>query len=117
MKNTVKYFLLFVISVLPVSLSFFLYSLGVRLSIMLFILYILLIFLYNRIFKKRIHMSLYCAFTILSYIAADLTITHLYYNRISSDSETLLVGNAGTQFFAIILTLLSISYIIAKKEK
>lgn len=62
-------------------------------------------------------LAVLCANHLLSTIIANKLSTNLYYNNISSDSESLVVGNLGLIVGSVFVFMLSLISILIKKSK
>ena len=115
-----KYILAFILNIVPFFLTCFLYyEGGIAISLMLPVLQILLNTL-NYKWTKRIVLfaSLNLAMLVSSVVSIKIN-TWLYYNNISSDAETLAVGNFEVHvciLFILIMTLISIACRILSKK-
>ncbi len=121
-KTKLFSFIAVIINYIPVLFSLFFYNTGYRLFPVLIILQSALI-IANFAFSDSLKQHRFLSINLLiSTIIANILITMLYYNNISSDHGTLLVGNyaiaIGSVSVALIsLIAMSIKYIIIKKAK
>ena len=121
MKKTFNYLLLLLVNIAPfLLLSFLLYKAGIIIMLMFPVIQILLNILNYDCTKKLLSFVFLNIAMLISSVAGHETITRLYYNNISSDSETLAVGEFAVLIcivFIAIMTLISIIYKIASKTK
>lgn len=111
MNKYFKYCLALALNIIPFFLSCFLYEGGITVSLMLPIIQVL-INLLNYKWTEKILSFVFLNFAMLVSSVASVKIsTWIYYNNISSDTETLAVGQFEVWFciiFIVIMTLISI---------
>ncbi len=78
---------------------------------------ILLIFLNYKAADDKFSLAFLNINLLISTVIANVLLTHLYSSNISSDSETLAVGNLALVIGAIFVLILSVISILLKKEK
>ena len=118
MKKKLLFCLILLLSLIPFLFCLLTYQKGVTLTPWLFPIQIMLS-IASFLVSDRLWKHLLCHGVMLIATASGLWVsTLLFYNRISSDSETLMVGNAEV-FIGIITVLLVmlISSLIFKKRK
>lgn len=77
------------------------------------VLQIIFVILNHMVTNNKSALLVLHANLLISTIAANWLFTHLYFTRISSDDETLIVGTAGLVYGAILVVILSmISFLI-----
>ena len=104
----VKYILAILANYIPVLWAYIFYSIGAGIDWSLFIIsQILLVTLNHKITKSKLALLFLHANLLVSTIVANWLSTHLYYTNISSDDETLLVGNLGLKVGVIFVILMS----------
>lgn len=104
----VKYILAILANYIPVLWAYIFYSIGAGTDWSLFIIsQILLVTLNHKITKSKLALLFLHVNLLVSTIVANWLSTHLYYTNISSDDETLLVGNLGLKVGVIFVILMS----------
>ena len=106
-----KYMLALILNITPFFLSCFLYEGGIAILLMLPALQFLLNILNYKWTKRILSFVILNSAMLISSVANIEIITKLYYNNISSDTETLAVGNFTVLVgivFIIAMTLISI---------
>ena len=106
-----KYTLTLILNVVPFFLTCFLYEGGLAISLMLPTLQFLLNTLNYKWTKKILSFAILNSAMLVSSIASIKINTWLYYNNISSDTETLAVGSFEVlvcMIFVLLITLISI---------
>ncbi len=110
-----KYILTAILSIFPFFASLFLYPYSVAFGVTL-IPVAVFILLFNRIVcENRLTLTVLCTFTFAFMLASSLMSTRLYYNNISPDSGTLLLGNYQVTFLGLIMLFEVIIIIITAK--
>ena len=107
-----KYILITLTNYIPVLCAFFAYIGGAPVVWMLFIMSQIGLVVLNYKATDKISIVTFLSINLLaSTIIANKLATYLYYTNVSSDGETLIVGNVGLWvgvIFVVILSLLSI---------
>ena len=106
-----KYILALILNIIPFFLSCFLYEGGIAISLMLPALQFLLNMLNYKWTKRLLSFIILNSAMLVSSVASIKINTWLYYNNISSDTETLAVGNFEVLVgivFIVAMTLMSI---------
>ena len=122
MKKTFNYLLLLLMNIAPfLLLSYLLYKAGIVIMLMFPTIQILLNILNYDCTKKLLSFVFLNIAMLISSVAGHEVTTRLYYNNISSDSETLAVGEFAVLVcivFIAIMTLISvICKIVSKRTK
>lgn len=115
-----KYMLALILNITPFFLSCFLYEGGIAILLMLPALQFLLNILNYKWTKRILSFVILNSAMLISNVASIEIITKLYYNNISSDTETLAVGNFTMVIgivFIVVMTLISIVCRIVSKKK
>ena len=119
-KQIVKYCIGLLLNIVPFILSCFLYGGGFAISLMFTALQFLInLYNYNYMKKMLSFLSLNLVMLISSISSLQIQ-TNLYYNNVSSDSETLAVGSFGVMIsflFILLMTLISVVCRIVKSQK
>ena len=114
-----KYILVLLLNIVPFFLSCFLYEGGIAILLMLPAIQFLINIVNYKWTKKIVSFVILNLAMLVSSVANIEITTKLYYNNISSDTETLAVGNfAGLVgvVFIIAMTLISIVCRIVSKK-
>lgn len=114
-----KYILALFLNIVPFFLGCLLYDGGLAIFIMFLMLQILVNELNHKWTNKVISYLFLNLAMLISSIASSKIITQLYYNNVSSDNDTLAVGDFEVKFifvFIILMTLISIIYRKCKQE-
>lgn len=114
-----KYILALFLNIVPFFLGCLLYDGGLAIFIMFLMLQILVNELNHKWTNKVISYLFLNLAMLISSVASSKIITQLYYNNISSDNDTLAVGDFEVKFifvFIILMTLISIIYRKCKQE-
>lgn len=94
------------------------YKGGALLEWSIYITVQILLTVFNHILSsKKTELIFYSANLVISTILANALATYLYYRNISSDSETLLVGELGLIVGVIFVVILSLVSMLIKKKK
>lgn len=103
---------------IPVLCAYLFYQFGGPVIGPIFIACQLLISVLNyRCSGTKSELIYYCVNLVLSTIIANVLSTYFYYHRISSDTETLLVGGAALRIGLILVLAISIYSICLKKKR
>lgn len=119
-KRVVKYCIGLILNIAPFFLTLFLYEGGIAIALMFPALQFL-INLYNYNYTEKIPSFLSLNLVMLISSISSLKINNnLYYNNISSDTETLAVGSLEVLvsfLFVLLMTLISVVCRIVKSQK
>ena len=108
------------LNIIPFFSTCFLYEGGIAVLLMLPALQFLLNILNYKWTKRILSFVILNSAMLISNVASIEIITKLYYNNISSDTETLAVGNFAMVIgivFIVVMTLISIVCRIVSKKK
>lgn len=118
MKNIPKYSITLIFNLIPVLLAYFIFYKNGIWSVLLYVpLWHILSCINFAVSNGSNSFTLLSAFTVLCAWTTELLSTYLYFNRISSDSETILVGYLGAAFVAISVLVFSLSLLFVKLSK
>ena len=114
-----KYIVSLILNIVPFFLTCFLYEGGIAVSLILPIIQFLLNTLNYKWTKKILLFAILNLAMLISSVASIKINTWLYYNNISSDTETLAVGSFEVQvciLFILLMTLISIACRMLNKK-
>lgn len=115
MKDKLKYILTLISHLLPLILTcLFLYKGGFISTFVTAAMWQAILIAGFNVTKSRKSFAFLCTITALFAFLTDKLSTLLYYNRISSDSETILVGNLLTVYAVLSVLVLSASMLVIK---
>lgn len=116
MKKTKSLFCA-LLNLIPLLLAFlFLYRTGYKAALAAIPIWLIICFINFRLSSGRISYVLFCLLTVFFSGVTEWTATLLYYNKISSDSETLLVGWVLGVFVTLTVIVFSVALLFLKRS-
>ena len=109
-----KYIVALILNIVPFFLTCFLYEGGIAISLILPVIQILLNEQNYKWTKKILSFVILNSAMLVSSVASIKINTWLYYNHISSDTETLAVGSFSVQVCVVLVMLMTLISMICR---